>query len=92
MVPGAGLEPARPCGQRILSPLRLPVPPPGHRSGLSGIAFAASTKILLYYSEYSDMSTRLLLEAISFHADALSPTGVGGYSSRGLAFPYEMIS
>ena len=29
MVPRAGLEPARPYGQRILSPLRLPIPPPG---------------------------------------------------------------
>ncbi len=29
IVPGAGLEPARPCGRGILSPLRLPVPPPG---------------------------------------------------------------
>ena len=29
LVPGAGLEPARPFGQRILSPLRLPIPPPG---------------------------------------------------------------
>ena len=28
MVPGEGLEPSRPCGQRILSPLRLPIPPP----------------------------------------------------------------
>jgi hypothetical protein len=27
-VPGAGIEPARPCGQGILSPLRLPVSPP----------------------------------------------------------------
>jgi len=26
-VPPAGLEPARPCGQRILSPRRLPIPP-----------------------------------------------------------------
>ena len=30
MVPVAGLEPARPCGQRILSPLRLPIPSYGH--------------------------------------------------------------
>ena len=30
MVPGAGLEPARCCHRRILSPLRLPIPPPGH--------------------------------------------------------------
>src|SRR5690606_9224220 len=29
LVPGAGLEPARPWGRRILSPLRLPVPPSG---------------------------------------------------------------
>lgn len=29
MVPGEGLEPSRPYGQRILSPLRLPIPPPG---------------------------------------------------------------
>lgn len=29
MVPAAGLEPARPCGQGILSPWRLPIPPSG---------------------------------------------------------------
>jgi hypothetical protein len=29
VVPSAGLEPARPFGQRILSPLRLPIPPRG---------------------------------------------------------------
>ena len=28
-MPGAGLQPARPCGQGILSPLRLAVSPPG---------------------------------------------------------------
>ena len=27
-VPGTGIEPVLPCGKRILSPLRLPVPPP----------------------------------------------------------------
>ncbi len=30
MVPAAGLEPARPQSQRILSPSCLPVPPSGH--------------------------------------------------------------
>lgn len=35
MVPGVGLEPTRPCGQRILSPLRLPISP----SGLTGSVF-----------------------------------------------------
>lgn len=29
VVPGEGLEPSRPCGQRILNPSRLPIPPPG---------------------------------------------------------------
>src|SRR3989344_2152437 len=28
MVPGEGLEPSIPCGPRILSPVRIPVPPP----------------------------------------------------------------
>ena len=27
LVPGGGLEPPRPCDLRILSPLRLPIPP-----------------------------------------------------------------
>ena len=30
VVPGEGFEPTRPCGQRILSPLRLPISPTGH--------------------------------------------------------------
>ena len=32
LVPGAGIEPARPWGRGILSPLRLPISPPGLRS------------------------------------------------------------
>ena len=32
LVPGEGLEPSRPCGQRILSPLRLPIPPSRHQN------------------------------------------------------------
>ena len=31
MVPGAGLEPARSFLRGILSPLCLPIPPPGHK-------------------------------------------------------------
>ena len=30
VVPAPGLEPGRPFEQRILSPLRLPIPPSGH--------------------------------------------------------------
>ncbi len=33
MVPGAGIEPARCCHRGILSPLRLPISPPGHFYG-----------------------------------------------------------
>jgi hypothetical protein len=33
LVPGGGLEPPRPCGLRILSPLRLPISPSGLRTG-----------------------------------------------------------
>ena len=37
MVPGAGIEPARGFPRGILSPLRLPISPPGHfdEGGLS---------------------------------------------------------
>jgi hypothetical protein len=34
MVPGAGLEPARPYERGILNPLCLPISPPGHRGYL----------------------------------------------------------
>ena len=33
VVPGAGLEPAQYCYRGILSPLRLPISPPGHYCG-----------------------------------------------------------
>ncbi len=39
MVPGAGLEPARPLGRGILSPLRLPISPPGQSGYLINIKF-----------------------------------------------------
>ena len=32
LVPGAGLEPARPCEHWHLKPARLPIPPPGLNS------------------------------------------------------------
>jgi mannose-6-phosphate isomerase-like protein (cupin superfamily) len=35
VVPGVGIEPTRSCDHRILSPARLPVPPPGHGKQLS---------------------------------------------------------
>ena len=38
LVPLAGLEPARPCGQQILSLSRLPIPPQGHAADHSRAA------------------------------------------------------
>ena len=35
LVPENGVEPSRPCGHRILSPARLPVPPLGHDERIS---------------------------------------------------------
>ena len=35
-IPAAGVEPARPCGHRILSPARLPIPP--RRQSITGVA------------------------------------------------------
>ena len=36
-VPEAGVEPARPYGQRILSPLRLPIPPLGLKRNIAKV-------------------------------------------------------
>lgn len=49
----AGIEPARPYGQRILSPQRLPVPPRGHSSSLQiTIPFRASQVALCLWLTY----------------------------------------
>lgn len=62
MMPGAGLEPARSCEQRILSPLCLPIPPPGletcktfqtslmfiYNYGFSGYVFANMISSFFY--------------------------------------------
>ena len=37
MVPGAGIEPARPLSRKILSLVCLPISPPGHRGGCFGL-------------------------------------------------------
>jgi hypothetical protein len=33
MVPGTGVEPARPCEHQVLNLARLPIPPPGQAGG-----------------------------------------------------------
>jgi hypothetical protein len=43
-VPGKGIEPPRYCYHRILSPARLPVPPPGLNGAQRYIILTLSTK------------------------------------------------
>ena len=62
LVPGGGLEPPRPCGLRILSPLRLPVSPSGPES--------RSVSIDTLYYGASHMNLLLTL--------TVSPTGLPG--------------
>ena len=56
VVPREGLEPSRPCGQRILSPLRLPIPPP--RLVISVryfiLSFLQILKVLFFKKIYSE--------------------------------------
>ena len=49
-MPEAGLEPARPCDRRILSPLRLPIPPLGLKSDNVFIKEATGKIALSAYS------------------------------------------
>ena len=67
-VPGAGLEPARPKGQRILSPLCLPISPSGQK-----VCFQSDGTIYMlvlvfwltnYYDNYSFSSLFLFSEKI----------------------------
>ncbi len=46
LVPGAGVEPAQPYGRGILSPLRLPISPPGPMAILS-LYLSAKTHLLI---------------------------------------------
>lgn len=71
MVPRVGLEPTRPCGPGILSPVRLPIPPPRHEQmvsrvvnrGPSGNTFVSGARGLVFSTEYPPMGFSLTLEA-----------------------------
>ena len=80
---GAGLEPARPCGQGILSPLCLPIPPPERTYEVERI------KLLnINLSECKDqvsLSLRVVLDvsmiSTTFSSEELKPLTIEG--SRG---------
>ena len=53
MVPGAGIEPARPKGRQILSLLCLPISPPGRLSHCSVSSFKKTTCVVFLNMEAS---------------------------------------
>ena len=55
LVPGGGVEPPRPEGRRILSPLRLPVPPSRHFVG--GINFKDCSLLLFLFLQNNKCET-----------------------------------
>ena len=54
-VPGVGIEPTRGCPPGILSPLRLPIPPPGRARAGNGTRTRDPNlgKVVLYQLSYS---------------------------------------
>ena len=58
MVPRAGIEPARPLSRRILSPLRLPIPPP-RLSEL--MVFTVTTRVSRSLSECEHILYQILI-------------------------------
>jgi hypothetical protein len=88
MVPGAGLEPARPCGQGIFGPLRLSPPPKGSWSGARlhrSLATLGARRLLSTPSPVADRGlARCQLELCS-SGPSPSLTGfTSGISPRGL--------
>ena len=67
MVPGAGLEPARCCHRGILSPLRLPISPPGH---------------IQEWSLTCCLHGRLVVPVIVYGGAGRNRTGVDGFAIR----------
>ena len=56
MVPGGGVEPPRGCPRRILSPLRLPVPP----SRLGTCSFSLTRTLTTRTRHFDDLSISLV--------------------------------
>ena len=52
MVPGAGIEPARPYDREILSLLCLPISPPGRMEGLHQIAVRILTLTEIFSASF----------------------------------------
>ena len=84
LVPGGGVEPPRPCDRRILSPLRLPVPPSRLRVGirfqsiaqLFHVALWANTpaiaRLLAVAAGRSAANERIGVATLAFHNHPLA--------------------
>ena len=86
-VPGVGLEPTQPCGQGILNPSRLPIPPSGHDGAHAGsiLAFARLGRGQLYIPELKSycapkmVRARAILSTPSMYAATRRSTAFSGY-------------
>jgi hypothetical protein len=86
VVPGAGIEPAQHCCRGILSPLCLPIPPPGHR-------MLANAKRSRDLEDGGVTRSRTGLDGFAIH---LKWSGKGDSNSRpqpwqGYALPTELF-
>jgi hypothetical protein len=81
LVARVGLEPTCPCGQRILNPSRLPIPPPRH---FGAPLVACGDRIR---SVKSEANSNVPLEETGrggFNGGAKEETGDGNEQNRGL--------
>ena len=78
-MPGVGLEPTNPEGRRILSPLRLPIPPPRHVSGEPIIYARNRAYSVTTFPLARQQSIKLLI------AEGIFLTQAGGMRNAGAA-------
>lgn len=86
MVPGGGVEPPRPEGRRILSPLRLPVPPSRHGVWESALKVSHSpcpcAKAFRYWGALPAVALFLYPHAEAFPAKPPWPVAAAGIRRR----------
>ena len=76
MVPGAGIEPARPLSRKILSLVCLPIPPPGLRDSFFIVSIGT-------YCVATTTLATLIINAAMYHGGAgRNRTGVDGFAIR----------
>src|SRR5579863_10107549 len=91
MVPGGGIEPPRPEGRRILSPLRLPVPPSRHF--VEVLDFTAYFTFSVFFIQDNDCETaKLNMKVSSFHRSLSRARGVLCGSPRATMSPGQAIT